>query len=369
MKDRILETADRLFYLQGIRAVGVDTIAAEIGISKRTLYNHFPSKDALISAYLARRFVAPRPSDKSPVEQILGTFDSLERRFSAKDFRGCPFVNAVAELGEDRSVRKVAVAFKESRRLWFRDLLVQLGVAEAEALATQLALLVDGSIAQDLVRNDPAMARAAKEAATVLLRNAGVKVGESAAAHKRAAKKRPSANLNTLSHRRPCERRDPYAVAFQSGDVVVTFLRQQAPVVMGPCVRRDDTGAGRAKTGCSKGSDNGRPESHRQRPRLQTGAGGDAALYRQQPAIRHFLGGHGRTRPRRRELRRMGRQGSAGAAPHRPYLPGLFQHQADHLLRGTAAVRGRQIQARRSDRKVYSAARKSKGAARWSDLA
>src|SRR5258707_1789950 len=159
MKDRILETADKLFYLQGIRAIGVATIAAEIGISKRTLYNHFPSKDALIAAYLARRFVAPRPSDKSPVEQILGTFDSLERRFSAKDFRGCPFVNAVAELGEDRSVRKIAVAFKESRRLWFRDLLVQLGVAYADALATQLALLVDGSIAQDLVRNDPAMAR------------------------------------------------------------------------------------------------------------------------------------------------------------------------------------------------------------------
>lgn len=191
MKDRILETADRLFYLQGIRAVGVDTIAAEIGISKRTLYNHFPSKDALISAYLARRFVAPRPSDKSPVEQILGTFDSLERRFSARDFRGCPFVNAVAELGsEDQSVRRIAIAFKESRRLWFRDLLVQLGVADPEALATQLALLVDGSIAQDLVRNDPAMARAAKQAAAVLLKNAGVKVG--GAASTRAAKKRQS---------------------------------------------------------------------------------------------------------------------------------------------------------------------------------
>lgn len=179
MKDRILETADRLFYLQGIRAVGVDTIAAEIGISKRTLYNHFPSKDALIAAYLARRFVSPRASDKPPVEQILGTFDSLERRFASKDFRGCPFVNAVAELGsEDQSVRKVAIAFKESRRLWFRDLLLQLGVRDAEALATQLTLLVDGSIAQDLVRNDPAMARAAKEAAIVLLRNAGVTVGD-----------------------------------------------------------------------------------------------------------------------------------------------------------------------------------------------
>jgi AcrR family transcriptional regulator len=178
MKDRILETADRLFYLQGIRAIGVDTIAAEIGISKRTLYNHFPSKDALISAYLERRFVTPRTSEKPPAEQILATFDSLERRFASKDFRGCPFVNAVAEMGpEHRSVRKIAIAFKESRRVWFRDLLRQLGVADAEALATQLALLVDGSIAQDLVRNEPAMARAAKEVAKVLLQNAGVSVG------------------------------------------------------------------------------------------------------------------------------------------------------------------------------------------------
>jgi AcrR family transcriptional regulator len=177
MNERILVTADRLFYLKGIRAIGVDTIAAEIGISKRTLYNHFPSKDALIQAYLKRRFVTARASDKPPVEQILGTFDSLERRFSAKDFRGCPFVNAVAELGpEDRSVKKIAKAFKESRRVWFRDLLLQLGATDAERLSTQLVLLVDGAIAQDLVRDDPAVARAAKEAAKVLLQGAGVAV-------------------------------------------------------------------------------------------------------------------------------------------------------------------------------------------------
>jgi AcrR family transcriptional regulator len=177
MKERILETADRLFYLQGIRAVGVDTIAAEIGISKRTLYNHFPSKDELIAAYLARRFRQSPSSDKPPVEQILGTFDSLERRFASKDFRGCPFVNAVAELGaDDRAVKKIAVAFKECRRVWFRDLLMQLDVADADNLATQLQLLVDGSIALDLVRDDPSMARAAKEAARVLLGNAGVRI-------------------------------------------------------------------------------------------------------------------------------------------------------------------------------------------------
>jgi AcrR family transcriptional regulator len=192
MKERILETADKLFYSRGIRAVGVDTIAAEIGISKRTLYNHFPSKDELISAYLAGRFVQAPPSDKPPVEQILGTFDRLERSFAARGFRGCPFVNAVAELGaEDQSVKKIAVAFKESRRLWFRDLLKELGVADAEGLATQLALLVDGSIAQDLVRNDPAMARAAKQAARVLLENAGGSVDRSGAAEpRRATRKR-----------------------------------------------------------------------------------------------------------------------------------------------------------------------------------
>ena len=71
MRERILETADRLFYGQGIRAVGVDTIAAEIGISKRTLYNYFPSKDELIVAYLARRLRPAPASDLPPAEQTL----------------------------------------------------------------------------------------------------------------------------------------------------------------------------------------------------------------------------------------------------------------------------------------------------------
>src|ERR1700723_3378091 len=90
MQERILETADRLFYGQGIRAVGVDTIAAEIGISKRTLYNYYPSKDELIAAYLSRRFIPLLLSDVPPAEQILGAFDRLERSFGTKAFRGCP---------------------------------------------------------------------------------------------------------------------------------------------------------------------------------------------------------------------------------------------------------------------------------------
>ena len=203
MPERILETADRLFYLQGIRAIGVDTIAAEIGISKRTLYNHFPSKDALISAYLERRFRPVPPSDKPPAEQILRTFDRLERGFADKGFRGCPFVNAVAELGTgDQVVRKIAIAFKESRRVWFRDLLKQLKVADAEGLATQLVLLVDGAIAQDLVRGDPSMARAAKQAARVLLKNAGVVMDEEMPATAGAATKKRASPTSSSPRKR-----------------------------------------------------------------------------------------------------------------------------------------------------------------------
>ena len=179
MKERILDTAERLFYGAGIRATGVDTIAAEVGISKRTLYNHFPSKDALIAAYLKRGFYEQRPSELPPVEQILRTFDRLEKGFAARNFRGCRFVNAVAELGDDdRAARKIAVDFKEGRRLWFRERLTAAGMKDADTLATQLAMLVDGAIAMAMVRDDPSMARAAASAARVLLANAGIDVGD-----------------------------------------------------------------------------------------------------------------------------------------------------------------------------------------------
>src|SRR5258707_15780013 len=137
MKERILETTDRLFYGQGIRAVGVDTVAAEIGISKRTLYNYFPSKDELIVAYLSRHFIQAKASDRPLLEQILRYFDWLERWFASDTFRGCPFVKAAAELGDPTHPgAKMAVAFKEQRRLWLRYALTRLNVAGPPGFAT-----------------------------------------------------------------------------------------------------------------------------------------------------------------------------------------------------------------------------------------
>jgi AcrR family transcriptional regulator len=180
MQERILDTADRLFYRQGIRVIGVDTVAAEIGISKRTLYNYFPSKDDLIVGYLSRRLRPIEASDGPPAKQILQDFDRLERAMRKEGYRGCPFMNAVAELADPaHAAHKIAVAHKERRRTLFRKLLKQLNVADPDALATQLMILGEGAVAQALVHCDPKMARAAREAARVLLMAAGVDVPSS----------------------------------------------------------------------------------------------------------------------------------------------------------------------------------------------
>ena len=174
--ERILAAADRLFYAKGIRAVGVDTVAAEAGVSKRTLYNHYRSKDALIAAYLQARFKHIAPSDAPAREQILGAFDRLERMFADGSFRGCPYVNAVTEIGDPRhAAARIAVQFKEQRRLWFRALLGRLGVKDPDALATQLQILSEGALSAALVRSDPALARSARAAAEVLLDAAKVR--------------------------------------------------------------------------------------------------------------------------------------------------------------------------------------------------
>jgi AcrR family transcriptional regulator len=193
MQERILQTTDRLFYQQGLRAVGVDTIAAAVGISKRTLYNYYPSKDELIAAYLSRRFRPTELTDEPAVTQILGNFDRLERSFASDRFRGCPFVNAVAELKQPgHAANRIAVAFKDARRAAFRDLLARLDVADPEALATQLMLLVDGAIAAAVVRGDAAMARAARAAAITLLAAAGVEISLGSTANKSRRKRKKS---------------------------------------------------------------------------------------------------------------------------------------------------------------------------------
>jgi AcrR family transcriptional regulator len=191
--ERILAAADRLFYLHGIRAVGVDAVAEEADVSKRTLYNHYPTKDDLIAAYLVGRFKHIAPSDAPAREQILGYFDHLERQFARPDFRGCAYVNAVCELSDPKHpAANIALQFKEQRREWYRTLLGRLGVANPDALATQLQLLAEGALSSNLVWGDPKLARAARTAAEVLI---------DAAARRSVAARQPDSRRRPTRHR------------------------------------------------------------------------------------------------------------------------------------------------------------------------
>jgi AcrR family transcriptional regulator len=175
MQERVLETVDSLFYRDGIRAVGMDKITAEIGISKRTLYNYFPSKDRLITAYLTRRLIPISISERPAEEQILESFVHLERSFADEGFRGCPFLNAVVELKDpNHAANEIALTFRNQRHSWFLELLERLQIPHPESLAIQIMLLIDGAIAAAVIRRDPKVARAARDAARVLLAAAAV---------------------------------------------------------------------------------------------------------------------------------------------------------------------------------------------------
>ncbi len=177
VRERILRACDQLFYRQGIQAVGVDAVSAYAGISKRTLYNYFPSKDELIAAYLARRATPVPASDAPPARQILKSFDWLARWLESDAFRGCPFVNAAAELADPaHPARRVAAAYKAERQAWFEEQLTRLDAPDPALLALQLMILVEGAIATALVQGRPEAGRAAGEAARRLLQAGGVSV-------------------------------------------------------------------------------------------------------------------------------------------------------------------------------------------------
>ena len=177
---RILEAAGRLFYRDGIRPVAMDAVAEMAGITKRTLYYHFDSKDDLVVAYLrhtgerldASLARAMSRRGGSAMDRLLGLFEDLEARFAREEFRGCPFVNAAAELTESAPARAEAAIYKERMRAWFESGARELGARDPVALSEQLAILLDGAIAIWLVRRDPHAAARAREAALVLLRSA-----------------------------------------------------------------------------------------------------------------------------------------------------------------------------------------------------
>ena len=177
-RQRILETADRLFYQNGIRAVGVDRVIAEAGVAKMTLYAHFPSKDDLIVAVLRRRedtlreFVraAMERHGKRSKDKLRAFFAALKELCASEGFRGCPFQNALAELADPDHPGVVFV--REQKRRFaetIRGLVEEVAGKSGAKMAPAVVTLVEGAIVNAVIHGRPEEADVARDAAIRLL--------------------------------------------------------------------------------------------------------------------------------------------------------------------------------------------------------
>ncbi|KGP73581.1 TetR/AcrR family transcriptional regulator [Pontibacillus yanchengensis] len=151
---KILETASHLFYWKGIHSIGVETIANEAGVTKKTLYDRFGSKDQLIVAYLKDRDsqwknhlsnYSDHVPDEEPLQKILSIFDALENWLTTNNQRGCAFVNAFAELAEESHPgREVIIEEKKWLKQLFATYLKQLGLEHVDDIAERLLILHEG---------------------------------------------------------------------------------------------------------------------------------------------------------------------------------------------------------------------------------
>lgn len=176
---RILNSAARLFYRNGIRAVSVDQVAAGAAVTKVTVYKHFRAKDELLAACLHaldERFFAwfvheVEASTEDPWDRLLVVFDVLDRWFQRSDFRGCAFINATVELADpEHPAREAVMAHKTRCRRYFRALAEAAGVPDADALSDQWMLLTEGATITAHVEADRGAARKARAGADVILR-------------------------------------------------------------------------------------------------------------------------------------------------------------------------------------------------------
>jgi AcrR family transcriptional regulator len=180
-RQRLLETADRLFYAEGVRNVGIDKVIAEAGVAKMTLYTHFPSKDVLIMAVLQYReekvltFFAEAVArhGKRTKDKLRAFFAALKEWFESPGFRGCAFQNAAVELADPahagtRFVRDHKRRFTEILRGFVEESVGKL----AAKLVPMVALLVEGALVTAEVSGPPHAAEVARDAALKLVEEA-----------------------------------------------------------------------------------------------------------------------------------------------------------------------------------------------------
>ena len=181
-KQRLLQAADELFYNEGIHAVGIDRVIAHAGVAKGSLYYSFAGKDDLVRGYLterhgkwADRVSAGIEAHTDPRERILAVYDVLGAVFAEPDYRGCAFMNALAEAAPDSVEAQAATTYRAWVRTLFLGLAADADAEDPKQLAENLVVLYDGAVATAQMDKAPQAAQTARHLADLVLDAAGIR--------------------------------------------------------------------------------------------------------------------------------------------------------------------------------------------------
>jgi AcrR family transcriptional regulator len=178
-RERIISAASKLFYSDGIKGVSVDAVAEQAGLTKRTLYYHFRSKDDLVAAYLEARdqpnlALFKRWFDEAggPLpDRVAAIFNNLARAARHPKWKGCGFLRTSAELANmpGHPAIRIGAAHKKKFEQWMQQCFAAAGIGDSAELARQIVLLLDGSFAVVLLQRDPTYMETAGKAASTLV--------------------------------------------------------------------------------------------------------------------------------------------------------------------------------------------------------
>jgi len=177
IQTRLLRATETLIYQGGIHATGMDAIVKASGVARKSVYKHYPTKDALVAAALQARderwmqwFIAATTQAATPRARLLSVFDALQEWFASDGFHGCAFINAAGEIGDaEHPIRKVSRLHKERLLSHVLSLVQAAGLPEPEETARHWLVLIDGAIAVALVTGDLSITHSAQRAAEALL--------------------------------------------------------------------------------------------------------------------------------------------------------------------------------------------------------
>lgn len=177
-REHLLDTAWSLFCRNGFRAVGIDTVLAEAGVAKMTLYKHFASKDDLIAATLEKQSAAiiagidgtVAAAGTDPIQRLFAVFDWVATWFASEGFSGCAFMKAVGEFNHaGDKPRQAAAAYKLALESRVQTLCREAKLNSPDRLAKQLMVIIDGATLHALMHHDASYAAEARAAAKTLV--------------------------------------------------------------------------------------------------------------------------------------------------------------------------------------------------------